>query len=119
MDRELTTSFALLTLVATTVTLAEDPSKEYEAEMQTGGFRGLALCEDSPIYYGRRATSSKLPHGNMRKFYDLAGLPKEGSWRLREPYNGFAYTPQSIKKAVDHYPFGVDWGIWRLHLRFE
>lgn len=99
--------------------MADEPSLEYETDLQRGGDRDLARFETGLIDIGRLQNDWKVPHENMRKYYDLAGLPEAGSSRLRNPHKKFRYSPQSVKNAVNRGLYGVKREVWRLNLKLE
>jgi hypothetical protein len=95
------------------------PSNQYEQEMKLHGTRDVERFEMAPNseYYEPRHW--KVPHENLRAFYNLVGLPKSGTTKFELGHEVLHRSPESIKREVLRFGRELEWEIWRFDFTRE
>lgn len=96
-----------------------EPSKEYERALQPGGSGDLRRFEKMLTWDVLNPKLFKVPHGTVRAYYDLAGLPKDSESKFGLAHEKLHHSPESIKRDLLRRNLFVQYEIWRLHLLRE
>jgi len=119
MPTKTTLSRAFWTIVFSTLGLSasngqDKPSKHYDQEMQRHASRDLTRFENGVNNLYRQPHYFKVPHQNVRAYYDLVGLPADSISPFRVNDEHLHHSPESIKREWLRLGREPDWEIWRL-----